>query len=521
MRQDRLNEHGFRSDRTAFVVSTIGQGEREGVRLVSPSLGTSAEASIGSLLDTAQRGGAIDGALQGRLKRSLIDRLDAIVVLEDGNLAEAEIAPVLTEPGAPIGLLFAAYGQAIETAIAAMGEQPRQRRWPSLNKTESVDLTAVSALVKIVLADIETLVTERAARREAEFRREAEARRLDNRQRIETELLPPLQNAARGDTGRRLDPARLPDSLGTVAGAINHVLSELDQHRGALAGASVALETHGVLAETAQGQVITSTGEARAVVEMARENGAHLSAAVGSAAMRLAAVGTSLGDTRAKASEGDSAAAHTMAAMGDIERSAEEINRLIGSVDEIAFQTNLLALNAGIEAARAGDAGRGFAVVASEVRALAERSADAAKDIKRIVGQTKHHVGLGTARVRETRDILKDVLQRMSAVDADAKTAGEELTAIKADCGLLGQGFGRMAETFDAIDRAGQSAKASIAHIMSVPLHGASHGDDRVGSPAVPKSYERREPARSTEPVAIKRPSRDNDAWGYLRSLGA
>ncbi|PXA86116.1 chemotaxis protein [Caulobacter sp. D4A] len=106
-----------------------------------------------------------------------------------------------------------------------------------------------------------------------------------------------------------------------------------------------------------------------------------------------------------------------VAAMGEIEESSGKITSIIGVIDEIAFQTNLLALNAGVEAARAGDAGKGFAVVASEVRALAQRSAEAAKEIKALIAKSTSQVGRGVRLVGETGEALSTIVEKVGRID--------------------------------------------------------------------------------------------------------
>ena len=123
-----------------------------------------------------------------------------------------------------------------------------------------------------------------------------------------------------------------------------------------------------------------------------------------------------------------------VAAMSEIEQSSGKITQIIGVIDEIAFQTNLLALNAGVEAARAGEAGRGFAVVAQEVRALAQRSAEAAKEIKTLIASSSEQVKRGVSLVGDTGQALGGIAAKVTEIDAliheMAQSAQEQSTAL-------------------------------------------------------------------------------------------
>jgi methyl-accepting chemotaxis protein len=144
-----------------------------------------------------------------------------------------------------------------------------------------------------------------------------------------------------------------------------------------------------------------------------------------------------------EASRSDKIVAEAIEAMGGIEHSSEEIGKIIGVIDEIAFQTNLLALNAGVEAARAGESGKGFAVVAQEVRELAQRSAAAAKEIKDQISRSSGQVQNGVRLVGEAGEALKRISDQVKAaseiVGKIAHSASEQDTTLRSISSSLNQ----------------------------------------------------------------------------------
>ncbi len=189
-------------------------------------------------------------------------------------------------------------------------------------------------------------------------------------------------------------------------------------------------------------------------------------------------------------------------AMAGIERSSGQIGQIIGVIDEIAFQTNLLALNAGVEAARAGDAGRGFAVVASEVRALAQRSADAAKEIKALISSSSHQVGQGVDLVAETGRALERIVVQVAEINGIvaeiAASAQEQATALDQVNTAVNQ-MDQVTQQNAAMVE--QSTAASHALARETEELSRLVGRFKVGEQANTEAA-RRPPARSARPAA-------------------
>ena len=241
-----------------------------------------------------------------------------------------------------------------------------------------------------------------------------------------------LERLANGDLTVQVrdigaDYEKLRSDFNRAVGALHEVID-------AIANTSNVVNDSASDISQATGNLSRRTEQQAAALEETAAALDEITATVRTASERANEARQMVTETKDSAGRSGDIVRNAVSAMGRIEGSSQKIGQIIGVIDEIAFQTNLLALNAGVEAARAGEAGRGFAVVAQEVRELAQRSSNAAKEIKTLINSSAEEVGGGVALVRSTGDALNEIMSLVNRVDGHVNTiatsAREQATAL-------------------------------------------------------------------------------------------
>jgi methyl-accepting chemotaxis protein len=251
-------------------------------------------------------------------------------------------------------------------------------------------------------------------------------------------IVPPLHRAVQAAeriADSDLSPQNLPtsnDEVGQLMASLTHVaralsrsMAEVRETAGSILLASTEI-ANGTLdlssrTEETASNLVTTSSSMGGLTDSVRQ-----STAAASTASQLAASAADV------ARRGGVVVSEVVNTMQDIQKSSTKINDIIGVIDGIAFQTNILALNAAVEAARAGENGRGFAVVASEVRNLAQRSAQAAREIKDLIQGSVSNVAAGTALVDRAGATMNDIVssvQRVTDVIGEITAAASEQSA--------------------------------------------------------------------------------------------
>ncbi|MFZ1965250.1 MAG: PAS domain-containing methyl-accepting chemotaxis protein [Roseiarcus sp.] len=243
-----------------------------------------------------------------------------------------------------------------------------------------------------------------------------------------------LSRLAEGDLEQRIEEPFIP-ALEPLRVDFNASLEALENSMSAIAANTQAIRTGTGEISTAADDLSRRTEQQASSLEETAAALEQITATVKKTAEGAKHARDVVSTAKVDADKSGKVVREAMAAMTGIEKSSKQISQIIGVIDEIAFQTNLLALNAGVEAARAGDAGRGFAVVASEVRALAQRSAEAAKEIKGLISASTAQVDQGVLLVTQTGEALARIVAQVVEINGIitniAASAQEQATGLQ------------------------------------------------------------------------------------------
>ncbi len=325
----------------------------------------------------------------------------------DGYFAKAEqIGNVHAKIGLAPTWYIGGYAMVLEQLIGEMIARSPIARLAG-NRLGKV----IGTLVKCALLDMDVALS-------SYFRAE-EAQRLA----VIAQVGSALEALAKGDFTVTLEG--LPETFRKVEQDFEFMRSRISETLTQVSETAESINTGSIEISQASDDLSSRTEQQAASLEQTAAAMDQLTGGIRETADGAAHVNRSVAEAHGDATRGGTVVKEAVAAMDDIERSAQEIAQIINVIDGIAFQTNLLALNAGVEAARAGDAGKGFAVVANEVRALAQRSADAAKHIKELIGESSKQVSRGVDLVGQSGAALDRIVGKVAEIASLAANISE------------------------------------------------------------------------------------------------
>lgn len=454
-----------------------------------------------------------------------LDRLHDLLashwdVLTDGRFDSlyAERVKVLSDAQSRMGLdlrwHMAAHAVVLEHLVVGLMGAGAERGWLPATRRRARDMRDLVAIVtRLAMVDAEIAVSLRFNALRREHRDDLAAARDGEREDVHRVFAECITALAASDLSAPF-PDPVPEAYAGLADGLKGAIEQLRQTFLSVTGQSAEAEAGlrelaGRNAETLKtttegaGHLRETLGELGALVARVRVNAdATRSAEAASAS------------TRRAAEESGEIVGRAITAMAGIESSAEQIGQIIGVIDEIAFQTNLLALNAGIEAARAGDSGRGFAVVAQEVRALAQRSADAAREIKTLVTGTKAQVDSGVEMVARTQEAIAAIAAQVTGINGAVAGIAEETAGQARELEDVSRAIGGIGARFDGAAAESRRGSAETDRLHSVILElGQTIRAFRIERREAERKASLHYTPRTARPAAVEAAGGDQFDW--------
>jgi methyl-accepting chemotaxis protein len=309
----------------------------------------------------------------------------------------------------------------LREALTELGAGRLDVSIPALGNADEIGAMARAIdTLKVAAQDRQRLEREvEQQRRETELDRAeanaASAAAAEAKTRVLNSLTEALGHLSLGDLTHALDQP-FPPEFEPLRSDFNKAVNELRQTLAAVSGGALGIRASTTEVAQAADDMSRRTEQQAATLRQTAAAVGEITAQVKETAQAAEAARHLVVRAQSEAEQSGEIVSKTVSAMGQIDHSAQQVGQIIGVIDEIAFQTNLLALNAGVEAARAGEAGRGFAVVASEVRALAGRSAEAAKQIKQLIAASNQQVKSGVELVAGTGEALSRIVSEVGQI---------------------------------------------------------------------------------------------------------